>query len=61
MEFVLNASYDELLSWLGRASVGISSMIDEHFGINIVEFMVSMMRIVSIFSLICESLTRPQD
>ncbi|KAF8333595.1 uncharacterized protein EI90DRAFT_3052511 [Cantharellus anzutake] len=39
VEFVLNASYDELLSWLGRASVGVSSMIDEHFGINVVEFM----------------------
>ena len=61
MEFVLNASYDELLSWLGRASVGISSMIDEHFGINIVEFIVSMMWIVFMFPLICESLTRPQD
>ncbi len=40
IEFVLNASYDELLSWLGRASVGVSSMVDEHFGINVVEFMV---------------------
>lgn len=39
--FVLNASYEEMLGWLRRASVGLSTMIDEHFGINVVEFMVS--------------------
>jgi len=38
VEFVLNASYDELVLWLGRASIGISSMVDEHFGINVVDF-----------------------
>lgn len=37
--FVLNASYEEMLGWLRRASVGLSTMIDEHFGINVVEFM----------------------
>jgi hypothetical protein len=37
---VLNASYDELVLWLGRASIGISSMVDEHFGINVVDFTV---------------------
>lgn len=35
-----NASYDELVLWLGRASIGISSMVDEHFGINVVDFTV---------------------
>ena len=38
--FVLNATYPVLLDWLRRSSVGLHSMRDEHFGINIVEFMV---------------------
>jgi alpha-1,2-mannosyltransferase len=29
-----------MLNWLSRASIGLSTMVDEHFGINIVEFMV---------------------
>lgn len=37
----MNASYDIVLSWLSRASVGTNTMVDEHFGINVVEFMVS--------------------
>ena len=41
MEFVVNASYPLVLDWLSKASVGLSTMVDEHFGINIVEFMVS--------------------
>lgn len=40
MEFVVNAPYSTMLSWLSRASIGLSTMVDEHFGINIVEFMV---------------------
>ena len=40
MEFVVNASYHTVLAWLSRASIGLSTMVDEHFGINIVEFMV---------------------
>jgi glycosyltransferase involved in cell wall biosynthesis len=28
-----------MLDWLSRASVGVNTMIDEHFGINVVEFM----------------------
>lgn len=28
-----------MLQWLSRASIGLSTMIDEHFGINIVEYM----------------------
>ncbi|KAF8315599.1 glycosyltransferase family 4 protein [Clavulina sp. PMI_390] len=37
VQFVLNAPYEDLVQWFGRASIGISSMIDEHFGINVVE------------------------
>ena len=37
----MNASYPLVLDWLSKASVGLSTMVDEHFGINIVEFMVS--------------------
>lgn len=36
----MNVPYDELLNTLSEASIGISTMVDEHFGINIVEFMV---------------------
>ncbi|CDO72210.1 hypothetical protein BN946_scf184970.g62 [Trametes cinnabarina] len=39
VQFVVNASYAEVLRWLSRASIGLSTMVDEHFGINIVEFM----------------------
>ncbi|KAI0684595.1 hypothetical protein C8T65DRAFT_748628 [Cerioporus squamosus] len=38
-EFVVNASYPQVLNWLSRASIGLSTMVDEHFGINVVEFM----------------------
>jgi len=39
VEFVVNASYTLMLNWLSRASIGISTMVDEHFGINVVELM----------------------
>ncbi|KAH9831328.1 mannosyltransferase [Rhodofomes roseus] len=39
VEFVINASFPAMLNWLSRASIGLSTMVDEHFGINIVEFM----------------------
>ncbi|GJJ15736.1 hypothetical protein Clacol_010014 [Clathrus columnatus] len=39
VEFKVNVSYGELLETLGKASIGLSTMVDEHFGINIVEFM----------------------
>jgi hypothetical protein len=42
VEFVVNAPYPEVISWLGKSSVGINTMVDEHFGINVVEFMVSV-------------------
>ncbi|KAJ7279072.1 mannosyltransferase [Mycena rebaudengoi] len=39
VQFVLNAPYPDMLSWLSRASIGLNTMVDEHFGINVVEFM----------------------
>ncbi|KAF9242562.1 mannosyltransferase [Melanogaster broomeanus] len=39
VSFVVNAPYPDMLSWLSRSSIGLSTMVDEHFGINIVEFM----------------------
>jgi len=36
---MVNAPYLEMIQWLGKASIGVSTMIDEHFGINIVEYM----------------------
>lgn len=40
VEFMINASYPVMLSYLERASVGLHTMVDEHFGISVVEFMV---------------------
>ncbi|KAG9308815.1 mannosyltransferase [Chiua virens] len=37
--FVVNAPYADVLYWLSCSSIGISTMVDEHFGINVVEFM----------------------
>jgi len=39
VQFILNAPYSNVLEWLSKASVGLSTMVDEHFGINVVEFM----------------------
>ncbi|PIL35103.1 hypothetical protein GSI_02891 [Ganoderma sinense ZZ0214-1] len=39
VRFVVNASFPDMLGWLARASIGLGTMVDEHFGINIVEFM----------------------
>ncbi|KIM30104.1 glycosyltransferase family 4 protein [Serendipita vermifera MAFF 305830] len=39
VEFRLNAPYSELLHWLSVSSIGISTMVEEHFGIGVVEFM----------------------
>lgn len=43
--FVVNASYPDVLKWLSRSSIGLSTMVDEHFGINIVEFMVYLLAV----------------
>lgn len=48
VEFVVNAPYPRILELLGEASIGINTMVDEHFGINVVEFMV---RIRSFFAI----------
>lgn len=42
VNFVVNPSWPELVALFGRASIGLSTMVDEHFGINVVEFMVSL-------------------
>lgn len=39
VEFVVNAPYPLMLDWLARASVGMNTMVEEHFGINVVEYM----------------------
>lgn len=42
---MINAPFPEIRKLLGKASVGLSTMVDEHFGINVVEFMVSLFRV----------------
>ncbi|CAA0834416.1 GDP-Man\\x3aMan(3)GlcNAc(2)-PP-Dol alpha-1-2-mannosyltransferase [Striga hermonthica] len=41
VEFHKNVTYSELVTLLGAATAGIHSMIDEHFGISVVEYMAS--------------------
>lgn len=41
VEFVVGAPFPELKRWLGRASIGVHTMWNEHFGICVVEYMVS--------------------
>ncbi|RKF60234.1 GDP-Man:Man-PP-Dol alpha-1,2-mannosyltransferase [Erysiphe neolycopersici] len=36
--FELDATWTEVLKWLGRASIGVNGMWNEHFGIGIVEY-----------------------
>jgi len=40
VDFVVDAPFSELKSWLSRASVGLHTMWNEHFGICVVEYMV---------------------
>ncbi|KAL4263266.1 GDP-Man:Man(3)GlcNAc(2)-PP-Dol alpha-1,2-mannosyltransferase [Pleurotus pulmonarius] len=37
--FVVNAPYPVMLEWLRKCSIGVNTMVDEHFGINVVEYM----------------------
>lgn len=53
VEFVVNCSFDELKAWLGRASVGLHTMWNEHFGIGVVEMMVGVPRRRSGVCLVC--------
>lgn len=39
VEFVVNASFDQLRALLGDAVAGLHTMVDEHFGISVVEYM----------------------
>ena len=39
MEFAVNVSFDELRSLLSEAVGGLHTMLDEHFGISVVEYM----------------------
>ncbi|OWM69940.1 GDP-Man:Man(3)GlcNAc(2)-PP-Dol alpha-1,2-mannosyltransferase [Punica granatum] len=39
VEFYKNIKYRDLVELLGRATAGLHSMIDEHFGISVVEYM----------------------
>lgn len=39
VQFIINAPYSTILENLSKASIGLSTMVDEHFGINVVEFM----------------------
>lgn len=40
VEFVVNAAYADVCRLMRRASVGLHTMVDEHFGITVVEFQV---------------------
>jgi hypothetical protein len=41
VECIVNAPYGTVVERLGEAGIGLNTMQDEHFGINVVEFMVS--------------------
>ena len=38
VEFVCDASWPDILTWLGKSSIGINGMWNEHFGIGVVEY-----------------------
>ncbi|KAJ3220628.1 asparagine-linked glycosylation protein [Chytriomyces hyalinus] len=39
VDVLVNAPFPDLQAWLGKASLGLHAMRDEHFGIGIVEYM----------------------
>ncbi|OZJ03077.1 hypothetical protein BZG36_04609 [Bifiguratus adelaidae] len=41
--FAINAPFADLVSWLGRAKIGLHTMWNEHFGIGVVEYMAAAM------------------
>lgn len=47
VEFVLNQPYSSVKDWLGRASVGLHTMWNEHFGIGVVEMMAAGLLVVA--------------
>lgn len=42
MSLITNASHASLFDYYQKASIGLHTMKEEHFGINIVEFMASI-------------------
>ena len=38
VEFLCDAPWPQMLEWMGRASVGVNGMWNEHFGIGVVEY-----------------------
>ena len=38
VEFICDAPWPQLLEWMGKASVGVNGMWNEHFGIGVVEY-----------------------
>ena len=38
VEFVCDAPWSEVLNWLGKSSIGVNAMWNEHFGIGVVEY-----------------------
>lgn len=38
VEFICDASWPEILTWLTKSSVGVNGMWNEHFGIGVVEY-----------------------
>ena len=47
VDFVLNQPYSVVKDWLGRASVGLHTMWNEHFGIGVVEMMAAGLLVVA--------------
>ncbi|KAJ0399051.1 hypothetical protein ATCC90586_004510 [Pythium insidiosum] len=47
VEFVVNASFAELKKYLARASIGLHTMYNEHFGISIVEMMAAGLVVIA--------------
>ena len=42
VQWEINASYTALQSWLQKATIGLHTMWNEHFGIGVVEYMVTL-------------------
>ena len=38
VEFICDATWPEILRWLGKSSIGVNGMWNEHFGIGVVEY-----------------------
>ena len=38
VEFICDASWPDILEWLGKSSIGVNGMWNEHFGIGVVEY-----------------------